>query len=435
MPSGDRGAFEPNATTMLSWRTIEGWLAGIAIFIQTGAAASLLGGGSVSRLVLPLSYALTLLLLVRCRDQLKLAVSRSLPMAILIALPFVSVLWSISGSITLRRAIALLCSVALAYALAIRFTPRQLAVLVVAVLGSCMLLSLVFAVALPSQAWMPSGTGLRGVFILKNILGWNAAVCVLASAGVLGIRDRRLRSLALLSLVAALVCLAASGSMTGILSLIAAGGFTLFYTVLARLRGAGRTLFVLIALQFVAILAISISEFLVPTLEALGRDATLTGRVPLWRLVDPEIGRHLMLGVGYQAFWTDANPDAWAIWGKLSWAAPHAHSGYRDTMLNFGIVGAAIFVAAIVRAMLQGATLVSQARRDGWLWLNVFAGMFLVMNLTESLFLVQNDFLFVLYATAIIMFGMREPELARDREVGRRQTLQTAHAIVDGIST
>jgi exopolysaccharide production protein ExoQ len=269
---------------------------------------------------------------------------------------------------------------------------------------------------------MASDMGLQGVFIHKNILGWYAAICVLASAGVLGAGDRRLRRLALLSLLAGLACLAASGSMTGLLSLIAAAGFTLFYTILSRLRGAGRALFVLIALQLVAILAISTTELLVPTLEALGRDATLTGRVPLWRLVDPEIGRHLVLGVGYQAFWTEANPNAWAIWSKVAWQAPHAHSGYRDTLLNFGIVGAAIFAAAIVRAMVQGATLVTQARRDGWLWLNVFAGMFLVMNLTESLFLMQNEFLFVLFATAILMFGLREPELARRRapEVGRQ---------------
>ena len=74
-----------------------------------------------------LSFAIVGLLLTRCRDQLRLAVSRSLPLAVLLLLPFASVLWSISGSISLRRAIALLASMALAYVLAIRFTPRQLA--------------------------------------------------------------------------------------------------------------------------------------------------------------------------------------------------------------------------------------------------------------------------------------------------------------------
>ena len=64
---------------------------------------------------------------------------------------------------------------------------------------------------------------------------------------------------------------------------------------------------------------------------------------------------------------------------------------------------------------------------DGWLWLNVIVWVFLVMNLTESLFLVQNDFLFVLFATALLMFGLRAPEIghglqpagkfSRDRDV------------------
>ncbi|MGO7785777.1 O-antigen ligase family protein, partial [Rhizobium ruizarguesonis] len=73
-------------------------------------------------------------------------------------------------------------------------------------------------------------------------------------------------------------------------------------------------------------------------LEALGKDATLTGRVPLWELVDLEISDRWMFGYGYQAFWTVANPEATRIWLKIGWASPHAHNGYRDILLSFGII-------------------------------------------------------------------------------------------------
>lgn len=394
----------------IKWRTLEWCGAGFAIFVQTGAVT---GYGSLRRLLLLLGFAIIAVLLLRCRDQLRLAVSRSLPLATLLLLPFASVLWSISGSISLRRAIALVASMALAYVLAIRFTPRQLATLVAAVLGPCMLLSLVYAAALPDLGWMPGDGGMRGVFTHKNILGWYAAISTIASVAVMVRGRAAARGLGGLLAVASLLCLAASGSMTGLISMIAAFCLAVFYAVLKRLWGGGRTLFVLVILQLLAVVAISTTELLVPTLEALGRDATLTGRIPLWRLVDEEIAEHLLFGVGYQAFWTEANPDAWAILAKIGWPAPHAHNGYRDALLNFGLIGTMIFLAAIGRGVVQGATLLCRAPGDEWLWLNVIVGMFLVMNLTESLFLMQNDFLFILFATALLMFSFRRPEFGR----------------------
>jgi exopolysaccharide production protein ExoQ len=277
-----------------------------------------------------------------------------------------------------------------------------------------MLLSLVYAAALPGLGWMPDDTGMRGAFGHKNILGWYASVSIVASAAVLAGGDSRgLRRLGGLVLVASALCLVASGSMTGLLSTIAAVCLGVFYAVLKRLQGMARTLFALTVLQLLAVAAVSASELLVPVLEALGKDATLTGRIPLWRLVDREIAEHLLFGVGYQAFWTEANPDAWAIWSRIGWPAPHAHNGYRDILLNFGLFGMAIFLVAILRAVVQGAALLRLAPTEGWLWLNVILGMSLVMNLTESLLLTQNDFLFIIFATALLMFGLRAPEVGR----------------------
>ncbi len=399
--------------TTVRWRTLEWWGAGLAIFAQTGAVT---GYGSTRSLLLALSLAIIGVLLARCAGQLRLAISRSLPLATLLLLPFASVLWSLSPSLSLRRAIALVASMALAYLLAIRFSPRQLALLVTAVLGPCMMLSLIYAAALPSLGLMPDGGEMRGVFEHKNVLGWYASISIIASAAVAAGGGAAGRWFGGTAFVASVFCLAASGSMTGALSTGAALALTAFYALLARLRAPARTLFVLVVLQLCAVIAISTSEFLVPALEALGKDATLTGRIPLWRLVDPVISENLLLGVGYQAFWTPANPGAWAIWSEVGWLAPHAHNGYRDTLLNFGVLGSAIFLFAIARAAVHGATLLCREPRGGWLWLNVMVGMFLVMNLTESLFLMQSDFLFVLFATALLMFDLRAREIDRDRQ-------------------
>jgi len=404
---------------LVRWRTLEWWGAGLALFLFSGGVLALvMSGGSLDdsaksklRLLALPAYLITLVLLYRCPQQLLIAVRRNLPLTLLLLLPFISILWSISGSITFRRAIGLLLSMALSYLLAIRFSPGQIAALVAAALVPCMFLSLAFAVALPHLGWMPAdavASGMRGVFIHKNILGWSAGLCILALIGVMD-GGYLPRPVALLFIAVAAVCLIASSSMTSLLATVAAVALIPFYAALRRNAGIGRTLLVLLFFQAMAIIGVYLAEFLVPTLEALGKDATLTGRVPLWRLVDAEIGRRLFLGFGYQAFWTEANPEAWYIWGRVGWMAPNAHSGFRDVLLNFGLIGLVVLFVVIVRAVRQGAALYYLAPKEGWLWLNLVIAWFVVTNLAESVMLVQNDFMFIIVATAILSFGLRTP--------------------------
>ena len=205
---------------------------------------------------------------------------------------------------------------------------------------------------------------MRGVFIHKNILGWYAGLCLLALVGVLADgtyvsrrararRHGRRRPLP-----------RASTSMTG-LSRRHRG---VALAVLHRPSPAPRASDARCSSSS-SCRPSSSSAWLSPSSwcprSRLGKDATLTGRVPLWRLVDAEIGRHLILGFGYQAFWTEANPDAWRSWTKVGWQAPHAHSGFRDVLLNFGLVGFLVLVATVVRAMRQGAALHCAPARGG----------------------------------------------------------------------
>ena len=79
-----------------------------------------------------------------------------------------------------------------------------------------------------------------------------------------------------------------------------------------------------------------------------------------------------------------------------------------------------LFVLMVLRAVRQGAVLQCRDPQYGWLWLNVFMIMILVMNLTESIFLVQNDSIFVLFATAVIMFSLYAPVASTSSSPPRR---------------
>ncbi|SHF00032.1 exopolysaccharide production protein ExoQ [Kaistia soli DSM 19436] len=401
------------------WRTIEWWGAGICLLLQTGAFFPLLMAGPVGelsdagkaklRLVSLPVYAFTLLILSQNVRPFLIALARNVPLQLLTLLPLASVVWSVSPSTTLRRAIGLLFSILLAYVLAIRFTPRQLLLLLMIVIGVCIVASLGAVVALPSYARTPTDGTIRGVFLTKNTLGWYASVLALICGVIALDGSMGYRKTALALLVASLACLAGSTSMTAIIATTSAACVYVIYALLPKVRGVVRVVYVLVVIQTAVLILVVMHEYLVPLLTALGKDATLTGRVPLWELVDAEISRHLLLGFGFQAFWTEGNPLAWAIWNKVAWMPPHAHNGYRDILLSFGVGGFVLFCGVVMRAVHQGAVLQCREPQEGWLWLNVFLIMVLVMNLTESLFLNQNDCIATMFATAIIMFSVCAP--------------------------
>lgn len=411
----------------LRWRTLEWWAAGATLVLLSGIVVPVIdsdgyldpGEQNKLKLLGLLIYAIAGVVLARHPMQLLIALRRNLPLAIVLALAFASVGWSISPSVTLQRAIALTGSVAVAFVVAIRFTPRQFLLLAAITLGSCMVLSLLLVGASPHRAISMEDGTVRGIFTNKNVLGWHAAVAALA-AGAMALECRgRMRYLALGLLGASLICLVGSRSATALVSFVSAILFAWFYLGLKRSRGLGRIVLVLGFIQLVVLAAVSLTEFLVPALEALGKDATLTGRVPLWVEVDKEIGRRLFLGWGYQAFWADASGEGWRVRAAAGWAAPHAHNGFRDVLLSFGLAGFVPFVVMVVRALRDGAVLLCGGRGGPWLWMNTYVCMFLVMNLTESMFFFQNHFLFVLFATVTIMFALRGAEM---RGAGRRET-------------
>lgn len=395
---------------------LECWTLGLSLFLLSGGVFVLLMSapdGSVppeNRKLLQLLnvpvYASALLTLARRPQTFLLAIRRNLPFALLLALPFVSVLWSVSPGITLKRAIGFALSMLLAYALAIRFTPRQLLVLVALVLGSCMILSLGMLVIAPHLALMPTGPELRGIFSHKNVLGWNAALALIATVALATDSRANLRGVGLALFAASAACLILSQSATSLGVALCAVPLALFYRNLAQADGLGRLLLIVIAFLSTMALLLSFDLVVAPLLESAGKDATLTGRIPLWHLVDQRISERLVLGFGYQTFWTEGNGEAWEIWSNIGWLAPHAHNGYRDSMLSMGLIGTCLLMVVLFRSVRQGAALHCCQPQAGWAWLNVLVGAFLVMNLTESLLLAQNSLLFTLFATAVLQFSL-----------------------------
>ena len=114
---------------------------------------------------------------------------------------------------------------------------------------------------------------------------------------------------------------------------------------------------------------------------ALGRNPSLTGRLPLWKLL---IGmkNNPLIGTGFESFWTIDRLTY--IWG-LGHTALQAHNGYIDTYLNLGLTGVVFFLALILSHFKRVAK--EFVRDYSWGQLKfAFFMIFVLYNYTEAAF-------------------------------------------------
>jgi O-antigen ligase len=87
--------------------------------------------------------------------------------------------------------------------------------------------------------------------------------------------------------------------------------------------------------------------------QAIGRNADLTGRTDIWALVIP-MAPNALVGAGFESFWLGPRLlKAWAAFPYLR--LNEAHNGYLEVYLNLGLVGvglvALILIAGYRRAV------------------------------------------------------------------------------------
>jgi O-antigen ligase len=212
----------------------------------------------------------------------------------------------------------------------------------VVILGWMMLLlgvaNVLFALGLPAYGLdhFTHGGSWQGVTAQKNTLGFvmtlgvGVGLCA-KPASVVGVLWKR--SIFLLSL--AEVGLSRSREAWLICALLLTVHFLI--KVLSRFRSKSRGLilvFTLVALfPVVSFLAANWTEIL----TSLGRDATLTGRVPLWGAVIEQSKLHPWVGLHGEGFW--GSPRAEPVYAIIHWQPTSSHNGFLECLLEMGIAG------------------------------------------------------------------------------------------------
>ena len=325
-------------------------------------------------------------------------------LGLILAMPFLSVLWSANPTITLLASVALTGSALIALYLSLFFTSRELLRLLVWTMGIMGMLSVVWAICIPS---LGIGTGefegqWLGIFSQKNVLGRMMSIGFLAALLLFKFtRGRRFQYLAFAGFMLALVCLAQSAtSLVFCLGLPLIWWFTKYVLTPAPKMIWRRVILGAFGACIVWVLVIDFDQVVL----ALGRDEGLTGRTTLWTLVIGAVGLHPLLGYGYEGFWRGSGaggiPDEiWEKFGQFLW---FSHSGLLELLLAFGLIGAAVVLGVCL--VLVGRS-IARLRRAFVLetaWPYLFLIYLIIMNATDDYILNMHTLQTILFFTIIL---------------------------------
>ncbi len=347
-------------------------------------------------------YCVTLLLLLRTPRVFAAFFIGTPLLAIVVLWPFLSILWSVDPAATIQRGVALFGASLVGIHLAWRFPPSRL----VRILGTAFILaavgSAVLIFAVPSLGRMTTETWVgawRGLYFHKNSLG--LAMAAGATILLFALREARgaERIFFAVGLALTLFLLAGARSTTALLAFTAMTGLMLWARGV-RHRPTTAWLFTLLAAAMILIAALPLlsAAGFRAAMQILGKNAELSGRLPLWELVLQASSLRPWLGYGYEAFW---NPDAplvrW-IAQSLRYTPFYSHSGVMETLLNGGRVLLVLVLLLYVTTLIRAYLFMRAAPREPSAALPlVFCMFFIFANFSESKILLRNDLVWSLF--------------------------------------
>jgi O-antigen ligase len=344
---------------------------------------------------------LLVLLILKHRSEALRIVKTEKWMTALCLWALMSVVWSVAPGETLRRAMAIIGTSIAGLYLAIKLEPKEQLRVMALVLGLGAFFSLIVAVMDPSVgiarggAW--EGSGWQGVYFQKNSLGRMMSFGAFAFA-LLAIGERRWRALriAFFLLCCGMLFMSKSASAVVVTMVMLAMMplRKLLYLRTRRLMAIGAAV-----LPLAAVFIFFAVEYADEILQSLGRTSSLTGRVPLWRLVLAEIAERPIRGWGYSAFW--GTWEGLRVSDTVGWdvAVPHAHNGFLEIWLGLGIVGLGMVLISLARNLLLALRAARTHREPEFAWPLLMVAFTVLYNITEVSLMGVNSMPWMAYAT------------------------------------
>lgn len=355
--------------------------------------------GTIMQLLTWLLLAISVALIARQLTAAAGVVRNLGPNLLMVALVVLSISWSVGPGWTFRAGLALVAPTAFAIYVAVRFSPRQQLELLQGALYLVALYSLLVALLDPRAF---GADGMRGWFTSKNHLGRCASLGVLVSCvSAFGLRHR------LASAIGGVLCLAvltASDSRSAmIVAPLCLGLFGILCLAQSFRAQAGRILGAATAAVLVLV-AVALRHAEV-VFAWMGRNATLSARTKMWRVLFSRWAVHPWLGYGYGAFWHGWKSPAGPVIAQLRYYPWHAHNGFLDLALDLGVVGLALFLIILLFYGRQALQLGLGSKARQALWPATYLGYFILSNLTESELVRHDSIYWVTYLLVTAQLG------------------------------
>ena len=332
--------------------------------------------------------------------QVWVVVKRNLLIPAMLALAVCSALWSGSPVITLQMCIQVgLCTLFACY-LSARCTTERLMQLLIFMGVAAALLSILFALVLPTYGIFQgyAGGAWQGICDHKNTLGISMAFLLSPVFFTKAYsRGRKLiYSALLLFLVYKCQSRGAWAYTAGMLLFVA------WLSLVRRLRDRELKLVILLSVTGgIAIAALGIGFW--PVLAAyLGKDPTMTGRTEIYPEIWRSILKHPIWGYGFGGFWGSAESHRVSLavgWPNIG----YAENGILELALQTGFVGVGLLVAFIGKAFVHGLRLLRSPQyspRIGWFLTILFLA--LLTNIDEGWFMTSDTLDWVLIVISCI---------------------------------
>ncbi len=277
------------------------------------------------------------------------------------AIAIVSTIWSLLPELTLFHAIQFFLNSVVAFVM-IRHAGLERFVKILFFFGFLLQVISVLLFFFASGQSVDEQGNFKGVYLHKNELGVFSTLQIICATSLLLSGWRKW--LTGFGLCLAFFMLLKSGSGTSaVLTVLLCG---LFPTFLIMRRGIASTgVLVGSGVALVASLALTlfISRFdpVAFVLDALGKDAGLTGRDLIWRIGMDAVEERPGLGVGFLAYWQSSESTAEYLRYVLRQQLVAFHNVYLETTVAFGLVGLSLLVLGLLQQYWRGIVYLARA--------------------------------------------------------------------------
>ena len=374
--------------------------------------AILYGATRGSRVFLYLNYAILGAFVAVGWPGIWIRLKQNLLLSATLCLALTSCLWTSSVKITVQLFVEIsLCTLFACY-LSIRVSTRQLMQILMFMGVVASLLSILFAIALPSYGIFAGygTTAWQGICNHKNTLGVSSAYLLLPA--FFATHYPRSIRCAYGMLMLLLIFLSQSRG-----AWFYTFGVVIFVTWLhlyRRLRRSESLLLVLITGAVFTTLIVLVAAYF-PSLAAMvGKDATMSGRFNIYKEVWLAILKKPVLGYGLGGFWFPGSLESQRLALTIGWAnIGYSESGILELALQVGFLGVAFVLTMMATAVVRAVKLLRSpfyTPRVGWFLTIIVLAM--LTNIDAGWFLTADTLDWVLIVIACI--GLNE-EWARVR--------------------